>query len=611
MYNNSEQFDRNFKSSFLTIIIGILFSLLIARLIFVQVVDHEENFRLSENNRMRQNIIKAPRGEIEDRHGNVLVRNRPSYHISLLYHKMENKDSLIRRVLSIEDSEGNPVFDSLHLLHQIKRGRWRKYKPQLLYEDAPFELVSIIEERSADLPGIITEVESRRAYPYGTLAAHTLGYTGRITVDQLKKRKDLGYDKNDRLGKKGLENHYEATFKGVDGVEYIEVDAFGRRLGQLDGMPKLDPIEGKKVITTLDLELQKIAENAFPDSLKGGLVAIDPSNGEVLAMVSSPRMNPNIFSLDSISRKREWANVALDSDAPLNNRALVGLYPPGSLFKFFTAIAGMQQGIHPKAKPYKPCHGGYQLGRRYQKCWKLTGHGNVDMIEALKTSCDVYFYQLGLQIDMDPINNVARMFGLEKKTHIDLPIEKRGVLIDSVTYNRRNKRLGWRWTRGQILHLSIGQGQLVTPLQMANAFAGLGNGYQLFKPRLIKAIIGADGRVESYSKPEVLKELSLTDSIRYMVNTALNAVVNEPGGTGRRARVKGVRVGGKTGSAENPHGELTHAWFGAVAPLEKPEIAIAVVVENAGHGGSVAAPIASQVLNYFFERKNQNVQLKK
>lgn len=598
----SDQQDINSKSLFLTIVLACCFGLLIVRLFTIQVINYEENEKRSESNRIRKNIQKAPRGRILDRTGEVLVRNRPSYHIAINGSKIVDRDSLFKSLINIRNYNGSLIFDSTHVDFRLQQTKWRRFTDLRILEDAPLEVVSVIEEHLHELQGAVKVVEARREYPFGTLAAHTLGYTGELTEKDLKLEKYQNYKQGERVGKKGLERVYQEEFRGEDGVLFEEVNAYGLRLGVLSDMPNRDPIPGHDIVTTLDLDLQLVAEKAFPDTLKGGLVAIDPRNGEILAMVSRPNIDPNIFSLAKNFRKKEWANVALDSNRPLNNRTIVGTYPPGSLFKFFTAIAGIEEGaITTHSKKYKPCHGGFQFGRRYQKCWKPSGHGHNDVIDALRESCDTYFYQLGLEIGMEPINRIASMYGLGMATGIDLPHEKNGLLMDSVTYNKRFKRLGWKWTRGQILHLSIGQGELVTPLQMANSFAALGNGKHLYKPHLFKQLI-KDGRVIETYEPTSLREIDISQESQDMVIRGLEEVISAPGGTGRAARVEGVRVGGKTGSAENPHGELTHAWFGAVAPLDNPTIAIALIVENAGHGGSIAAPIAGKILRHYFQR---------
>lgn len=598
-----DQQEINSRSLFLTLILACALSLLVLRLGIVQIWNYGENAKKSESNRIRKQVQKAPRGRILDRTGEVLVRNRPSYHVVINGSEVLNQKALFESLLRIRTVQGDRIFDSTLIDRRLQQTRWRKFSNLRILEDAPLEVISVIEEHQDELLGALKVVEARREYPFGTLAAHTLGYTGELTEKDLDRDRYSDYNLRDRVGKKGLERVFQEEFRGRDGLLHLEVNAYGKRLGVLKEMPNKKSIPGLDLLTTIDLDLQLLAEKVFPDTLKGALVALNPQNGEILAIVSKPEIDPNIFSLAKNYRKKEWASVALDSNRPLNNRAVVGTYPPGSLFKFFTAIAGIEEGaITMDDKKYKPCRGGFKFGRRYQKCWKASGHGHNNVIDALRESCDTYFYQLGLELGMRPINRIARMYGLGSPSGIDLPIEKRGLLMDSMTYNKRFKRLGWTWTRGQILNLSIGQGELVTPLQMANAFGALAHGKALFKPHLFKEL-HKKGRILEKYESSILQEINISEAAQKMVLKSLEEVITAPGGTGGAARVPGVRVGGKTGSAENPHGELTHAWFGAVAPLDKPTIAIAVLVENAGHGGSIAAPIAGEVLRHYFQRE--------
>jgi len=591
-----DQQERNARSTFFSLVLATLFLVLSGRLFYLQYLEYDENKRLSEDNRIKKIIVKAERGLILDRNKQTLVRNRPSYQIAILPEKLGNRDSIYNTLMSIRNKAGEQVFDSAHVKWTFERGRWRRFQPLRILEDASIGMVSLIEEHMEMLPGVVVNVESRRAYPYETMGAHVFGYTGEIDEKQLNKPEFEEYSLGDRIGKMGLESYYESYFKGQNGVKFYEVNAYGKAVRLLTDMPQEEPVPGYHLVTTLDLGLQKVAEEAFPDSIKGAAVAIDPRNGEILAMVSSPRIDPNIFSLEKRALAKEWAEVALDSDRPLNNRAVVGTYPPASVFKFVSAIAAAENGVSPKRTVF--CPGGLKFGRRFQKCWRQ--HGTVDMIDALRESCDTYFYVIGLELGMDKINSVGRRYGLGLYTGVDLPIEKRGLLMDSSTYNRRFKHKGWRWTRGQILNLSIGQGQLVTPLQMANMFGAMATNAGTYRPHLMKEIIDVEGNlIESY-QPEMTHNETMSDSIHALVLRAMEEVITGHRATGGRARIKGIRVGGKTGSAENPHGEETHAWFAAAAPLEAPEIAIAIVMENAGGGGSVAAPIAGKMMKYYF-----------
>lgn len=585
----------------------ILFSVLLYRLFSLQYTHYDENLQRSDNNRIRKVELVAERGFIYDRNGEVLVRNRPSYQIALqavqLPRKKDLRDSVRDRLLRIRDNSGERLFDSLSLDTAFLRSRWIKTRPIRLLEDASPEQVAVIEEHSSELPGVVTLIESRREYPYGTLASHVLGYTNEISEDQLKLPEYADYSQGDRIGQKGLEQSYDKEFRGKNGMKLVEVNASGREVGLVSSGGELAPVPGLHLVSTLDLRLQRVAEEAIPDSAKGALVALDPRNGEILAMVSSPRLDPNIFSLKRRERNKGWAQVALDSMRPLTNRAISGTYPPASVFKLVTAGAGLENGVLSENKYYpKNCTGGYQYGARFQKCWGT--HGALNVVHAIRLSCDVFFYQAGLEIDMERINEFGRRFGYgEKLLGVDIPGEKAGWLPDSASFNVRNKRAGWRWARGLILNLAIGQGQIVTPLQQAVFVGSLATGKGVYRPHFMKELRDEKGDVVRSFEPEIIRPGNMKPYTHRILMNAMDSVVNHPGGTGKRGAIPGIRVGAKTGSGEWKKGEKTHAWYAAVAPLDNPEIAVAVIMEAAGGGGSVSGPIAKKVMSAYFENK--------
>ena len=614
MYNDTSENEARVRRNWNVLIflagVIVVFSVILFKLFSLQYIHYEENFQRSENNRLRRIELIANRGYIYDRNGNVLVRNRPSYQIALQAMEMPKKkadrDSVFKRLLNIHDSSGVRLFDSLSLDTAFQRIRWVRTRPVRILEDATMEQVAVIEEHSTELPGVSVIIESRREYPYGTLASHVLGYTSEISEDQLKLPEYESYSQGDRIGQKGLEQEYDKEFRGVNGMKLVEVNASGREVRALSDVGALiEPVPGLHMVSTIDLKLQKVAEAAIPDTAKGALVAIDPRNGEILAMVSSPRLDPNIFSLKRRERNRGWAHVALDTMRPLNNRAISGVYPPASIFKLVTAGAGLESGIISETKYYpKSCTGGYQYGARYQKCWGV--HGNLNVVHALRLSCDVYFYQAGLEIDMARINEFARRFGYgEKLLGVDIPGERAGWLPDSASFNQRNKRLGWRWARGLILNLSIGQGQMVTPLQQAVFVGSLATNKGVYRPHFMKELRDDQGNVVRRFEPEIIRPGTMKPETHRVLMAAMDSVVNHPGGTGKRGAVPGIRVGAKTGSGEWKKGQKTHAWYAAVAPLEDPQIAVAVIMEAAGGGGAVAAPIARKVLMAFFGKEEE------
>ena len=595
-----EQQERQVKSLYLIAVVSFFFMILIARVFYIQVIQGELNIRLSKENAMRLRILVPPRGRILDRNGVVLARNRPSYSICVLPYKLKNRKNIVNSLCLIRDTSGVAVFDSTELESTLGKAVYRRFDATRLKEDVPLDLVSIVEEHSMELPGVIVETESRREYTLGPAAFHVLGYMSEIPEADFDSLRKVGYFYGDLMGKSGIERQYEHIFRGKPGREYIEVNAYGKSLGPIPNIPRIDPQPGNDVYLTIDAHLQMVADLAFPDSLKGAVVALDPRNGEVLIMFSSPSVDPNIFSMATTVRSRNWGEIATDPNLPLNNRATSGTYTPGSTFKLISALSGLETDKFDRHTHMPtPCRGAFRIGSRVAHCWKLSGHGSMDLVGATQQSCNVYFYQVGLRLGDEVINRYANMLGLGAITGVDLPGERLGWLSGEDAYNKRFARRGWKWTKGLVLDLAIGQTQVVTPIQLALMVGGLGNAKTLYKPFLVKEERTEDGAVINQRHPEVKSRLDLKPNTIAVMHEALESVVR-PGGTGGRSAVPGVPVGGKTGSAENPHGDKTHALYVACAPVTNPVIAIAVVVENAGHGGSVAAPIAGDILRYFF-----------
>ena len=596
--------EMNLKTLVFTCICAATFVIFVLRLLQLQYFEYESNLKRAEENRIKKVNIKANRGYILDRNGQVLVRNRPSYQVSLFYNRLktkETRDSVFNRLLRITDKDGKRILDSAAVAFSFERGRWQKFRYQRLIEDASQEVVAIFEERSEELPGIEILVESRRDYPFGSHGAHIFGYTSEISEKELELEENSHYVMGDRIGKKGLELSYEKEFRGSNGSRYVEVNAVGREMGSVAGMPSVKPVSGNSIVTTIDWKIQQVAEEAIPEGLKGAVVALNPQNGEIYAMVSRPPLDPNIFSLEKRELHKAWASVALDTAKPLTNRAISGVYPPASVFKLITSAAGLEDNVISEYTKYKPCFGGFKFGNRYAKCWLPRGHGVLNVIGALRESCDVYFYQAGLDIGSRRISEMGKRFGLGSTLGVDISGERSGLLIDSATYEKWFEKRGWKWTQGEILNISIGQGALlVTPLQQTAMVGAISTGKGLYRPHFLKEIVSPEGEVIKQFEAEKIGEGKISEHTREIILKGMDEVVNAPRGTGRRAQVKGVRVGGKSGSAENPHGDKTHAWFSAVAPLENPEIAVSVILENAGGGGAQAAPIVQKVLQAYF-----------
>ena len=601
--------ERNAKSVFLIVALVCLFLLLVVRLAYLQIVQADLNIRLSKENSMRLKVIVPPRGCIYDRNGEMLARNRPSYSLCVIPSQLKHRKDVIRSLCQIRDSTGAAVFDSSDLEAAIRKSFGRRFDATRLKEDISLDLMSIVEEHSMELPGIAVLAESRREYPLGPDAFHMLGYMSEIPEDQFDSLKDKGYYYGDLMGKSGLERQYESVMRGACGQEYIEVDAYGKNLGAVPNVPRIDPVPGHDIYLSIDARLQRVAAKSFPDSLKGAVVAIDPRSGEVLVMFSHPSVDPNIFSQAGAVRSKSWGSIALDPALPLNNRATGGTYPPGSTFKLVSALAGLETGaLTAQTTMPAPCHGSYRIGARIAHCWEPRGHGYADLIGAIAQSCDVYFYQVGLRVGDVAINKYARMMGLGSATGIDFPGEKDGWLSGEELYNKRYRPKGWVWTRGMLLDLAIGQMQVLTPLQLALMVGGMGNAKAIYHPFLVKTERDYNGKVVKTYAPRLKDSLSLKPSSVATMREAMVKVVG-PAGTGSRAVVPGIPVGGKSGSAQNPQGKKTHALFIACAPIDDPVIAVAVIVENGGHGGGMAGPVAGDVLRAYFSETEEGKAL--
>lgn len=574
------------KAAVLKIILIVFFGLIFIKSFHLQVIEGERYLSLSEGNRVRIQRVKPLRGTIFDRHGVILADNAPSFTIALTYADMRSHEEvprLLANLLAIELSTINDLIE--------KNARRAPYEPYPIIRNATIEQVSRIEEHSYDLPGIKTMVEPVRSYPASYAAAHVLGYMGEVTPGEYEKLKDQDYKIGDQLGKTGLEKQYESYLHGISGYVYMEVDVWGREFQQLTEKPPIVPRAGYNLHLTIDQVLQDSLTAWLSEYDTGAAVAIDPQTGAVLALCSAPTFDPNLF-VSGISRDN-WKVLNNNPQLPLFNRAIQGTYPPGSTFKLLTSLVGLEQQIITTNTRFDGCSGSYRIGNRSFGCWRQEGHGSLALHGAIVNSCDVYFYQLGLKIPLQIFADYALQSGFAQKSGIDLPDEKPGFFPDEKW--AATKFESHSFPRGMLANLSIGQGEvLVTPLQLARFFAALGNGGSLYPPYLVEWISAPENEMIIPERPET-SYLSVSHEHLLVLQEALYDVVHAGGGTGHRARVEDLSVCGKTGTAQNPHGD-DHAWFAAFAPRENPRIAIAVIVENSGHGGSIAAPIAQKGL---------------
>ena len=594
-----EEFKGRYK--YLVAFVGVAFLLLFIRLWHLQVIRGNEFMRLSENNRIRIRENPADRGMLLDRKGRLLAHNRPSFEVYLIPEDLKKNPEVLVKVGEMLNMTQNEIRNKLQSLKKRP-----PFKPVKIKSDIDWNELALLEFNRVHLPGLIVDVRPRRAYHYDDLASHLIGYLGEVDENDLRQSKDSPYRLGAFIGKYGVECQWETDLRGVDGGRQIEVDALGREIKPLRSV---DPFPGNNLILTIDLDLQQVAEEAFQDK-RGALIAMDPKTGKILAMVSKPSFDPALFARN-ISPE-EWRSLIENPHHPLQNKGIQGQYPPGSVFKIVTAIAGLESGvITPDTQ--LTCTGTYPYGNRDFRCWKEGGHGTLSLHRAIVESCDIFFYQVGLKVGVDRIAHYASELGLGRPTGIYLPHEKPGIVPSS---SWKKKRSGVPWYSGETLSLAVGQGYLnTTPLQLVNLISAVSNNGIFYLPQVVERVENIYGTVLKAYRPVEIGRANISENTFRIIHDALSGVVNEPRGTGWVCALKGVKVAGKTGTAQvitmaqnfrkgdmdrMPLKYRDHAWFVAYAPCENPQIAIAVLVEHGGFGAAAAAPIAKKVIEKYF-----------
>lgn len=566
----------------LTVLIVVMTVVLLARLWQVQVLQGAYYLRWSEENRIRDYTIAAPRGIVYDRKGRPLVTNRPSFTVAVLPLEFSDPPAVLKRLAPML---GMPPQE---IQSRIDANRSHPFEPVRVKRDVGTRVVAMIEENRLDLPGVIILTEPVRYYLQGKVAAHVLGYLGEIDETELAAKTDEGYTPGDLIGKAGIERAYEAVLRGTDGHLRVEVDALGRPLRVLGRVPA---VPGRSIVLSLDLDLQQAAFDGLVASglPSGAVVAVDPRSGEVLAMASIPSYDPNLFAV-GISSK-DWQALVSNPLRPMLNRAVATAYEPGSVFKLVTATAALQEGIVNRASTfYAP--GFFRLGRWVFK--DLRAWGTVNFITGIANSINVVFYTLGYQLGGERLSAYAKQLGLGEPTHVDLPTEATGTIPSPST---KQQLVGEPWYPGDSVNMSIGQGAVtVTPVQVARMMAAIANGGILYQPRVLLMTYDRDGKTERTS-PMVQRRIPFKASTLATLYEGLRAVVERGSGTG--AAVEGLVIAGKTGSAENPRGK-PHAWFAGYAPVPSPRIVVVAFVEHGFRGGMTAAPIVRRVFQVAF-----------
>ena len=567
------------------IVLGVLFITLVVSLFRLQVIKGSYYKEVAELNFVRIRRITATRGEIYDNKYRPIVINVPSHNLYLTSGKIRNLPATARFLhyyFGLKQEE---------LSQLVFKQRFKTYEEILLADNIPYETVLSLSEQLNFYPELAFRIGTTRSYQYPN---HFTGYVGRINEDEYARYKAEDYSINSHIGKSGLESFYEVLLRGRDGKEIVQVDSRGRSLDLFRSEGSIEPQNGLSLVLTIDNDLQSLAAEAFPKGYKGALVVMDARSGGILAYYSNPGYDPNVF-MNRISPE-VWAELN-NANRPMMDRVIHAAYPPGSVFKPLTAEIGLQQGLINRYTRLASCIGGMKVGNRFFKCWTSRGHGSLDVVNALKVSCDVFFYDLSLKIKVDDFYKYAYENYLCVKTGVDLPNERDGFFPSSEYYR---KKLGRANTQGYKVNLSIGQGEvLTTPLQITAFYAALANNGLWTQPHLLKQSVGTGKLTRDQVDKVKTKRLPISAANLAIIQDGLFAVCNAPGGTGGNVRVNGAKVFGKTGSAENSMGQQTHAWFTGYIVTDKPEIVVNVFMENAGGGGAVAGPVAAKIFNYY------------
>ena len=595
-----------FKSKFrmLFVLVSIALVIITMRLWYLQVIKGDDLRQRSENNSVRLRKLKPMRGLILDADRKVMVDNQPSFDLIFVPNRTKDVQTIVEKIRTLyaERSLTPPSFSSF-------TGKMKPLVPVIFERNIGMEKLAVVETHALELPGVVAEVTPVRQYLNGEMTAQIIGFTGEINRDELNRDDTERLTPGDIIGKFGIEKFLDPHLRGKSGAEQVEVNVAGKAVRSLGRIPS---VPGDNVVLTIDSALQETAWNALGNR-PGAVAVLDPRSGAVLALVSAPSFDPNLFN-GGISSD-DWERLANDSGHPMENRSISGQYPPGSTYKVIVAAAALEEGlITPDTSFF--CNGTFEMGNRTFRCWQEKGHGHVSLHRAIVESCDVYFYNLGKLLGVDKIAASARAFGLGAPLGIDLTREKGGLIP---TKQWKLSRFREPWQPGETISISIGQGfNLVTPLQLANVYATLGNGGTLYRPRLVKQLESSDGHVVKVFGPEKLGTLPFQPKTIQLINQGLWGVVNERGGTGQALKRKEADVAGKTGTAQvvglpqeakaRKAKRVTanfrdHALFACFAPYGNPEIAVAVIMEHAGHGGSAAAPVARKIIDAYFAQK--------
>lgn len=602
--------------------------ILFLRLWYLQILKGEEFKQFAEENRLKKIKIEAPRGMVFDRNRQILLDNHPTFNVSITpqYFRAateEQREATLEKLAKITRQSVKSIQDAL-----LKARKQPSFQPVVVKKNLTMDEVSLIEMEKLTMPGVEVATGIQRTNVNGLIGSHLLGYIAEIDADELprvnRNAKVRPYNQGDSIGKSGLEMQWENTLRGEDGVEYLEVDAYGRKKvtnervrdkGVVGEIPPKPAVPGKNLVLTVDEDLQKAAAEAFiKDNKTGAVIALDPNNGEVLAMLSWPSFDSTEFSVGV--RPEYWKALTQNDDKPLRDKTIIDHYSPGSTFKIISALAGLEEGLI-NAQTIVTGAGSFKFGGRVFHDWKKEGHGPTDVIKSLYRSVDVFYYKLATRMEIDVLARYAKDLGLGQRTGIKLPGEIPGIVPDT-EWKKRN--MGVEWFPGETLSVIIGQGYLTaTPIQLASMISAIANGGTIYRPRLVKFVEDQDGSILEKTEPEVVHKARFSDESLRLVRKGIQYVVEHDQGTAHGAFIPGISAAGKTGTsqvirftAETVFKDCKnlerkyrhHGLFVAYAPVEDPKIAIAVVAEHSCSGSGGAAPIAMQVIKKYLEKTN-------
>jgi penicillin-binding protein 2 len=571
------------------ILICIVFVFLLLSFWKIQVLDHKYYWIQSEANRVREIVLSPQRGLIKARDGEILAKNIASFKVSIIRENCRNFEESCQKISRLLDLEPSVLKERIDKYKNLPM-----FHPIVVKDDLMLDEIAPIKARKEEFPELLIQAEPRRYYPFGSLAAHVIGYLQEISEEEMNGafRK---HRPGDLIGKTGIEREYEQRLVGSDGRLLEVVDSLGKDRGEIS---RLSPIPGQDIVLTLDFDLQKKCEELL-EGREGAIVVLDPNSGGILALASFPTFDPNRF----ISRftTQEWLDLLKSPEFPLENRAIRGLYAPGSIFKLVLALGALDSRLISEWKTFY-CTGSTRIYNHPFSCWFKGGHGSVNLYEGIRSSCNIYFYQLGKLMGIEEIARYAKMFGFGRMTGIDLPGEKQGLVPDP---EWKRKARNEPWYPGETISVSIGQGPItVTPLQIARYTALIANRGKMVTPYLLRDKMREEGEVA---------RLDIQKSVFEKVITGMWKSVNEEG-TGRASKIPGFDICGKTGSAqvistvtadklrEGQKIVKTHSWFSGFASKNGPEIVVTVLVEYGGTGGTTAAPLAREIFRLYNEK---------